>query len=313
MTPQLMILLGLFIGSIPSYKSLTKPILTVVNPELIRAKYTSYEFVGFLDEYLTAISNNWLKGIVQRNPNMLGMFFNVNRENRNRKLVSWYGEYPGKYLVAAVQVLRLTKDIALERYLGDFVNDMEKIQDDDGYLGPWPRGCYLTGKAPNEYGGGLSRTWDAWGHYHIMLGLLLWHGDTEDNKALAAAGKIGDLLCDKFFCRPGSFAGIGEHDKNLAPIHSLCLLYKQTGMQRYLALAQQICTDEFPVYSKWVETSKAGKEFHQSPTPRWEGLHSIMGLAELYWLTGNEIKIEIRYVTSLLGRGPALPRQRKAV
>ena len=31
-----------------------------------------------------------------------------------------------------------------------------------------------------------------------MIGLLLWHQNTGDPKALACARRIGDLLCDRF-------------------------------------------------------------------------------------------------------------------
>ena len=64
-----------------------------------------------------------------------------------------------------------TGDPELKRHLERFVRDLIACQDADGYLGPFPRASRLTGHAPNvgEKGG---PTWDAWGHYHVMLGLL---------------------------------------------------------------------------------------------------------------------------------------------
>jgi hypothetical protein len=38
----------------------------------------------------------------------------------------------------------------------------------------------------------------------------------------------------------------------------------------------------------YLQGPLSGQEFFQLPKPRWESLHPIMGLAELYWLTGNE-------------------------
>ena len=40
------------------------------------------------------------------------------------------------------------------------------------------------------------------GHYHAMLGLLLWFEETGDASALTCARKIGDLLCNVFEHKP---------------------------------------------------------------------------------------------------------------
>jgi DUF1680 family protein len=80
---------------------------------------------------------------------------------------------------------------------------------------------------------------------------------------------------------------------NLAPIHSLCILYRKTGDDKYLAMAKQIA-DEFevnadgnPMAGDYICLALDGKEFFQMPRPRWESLHPIMGIAELYWITGD--------------------------
>ena len=81
----------------------------------------------------------------------------------------------------------------LKNYIKDFVGKMIRSQAEDGYLGPWPRASRIANKAPNVgMGGGL--TWDTWGHYHAMLGLLLWNEDTRDKQALNCAIGIADLI-----------------------------------------------------------------------------------------------------------------------
>ena len=58
---------------------------------------------------------------------------------------------------------------------------------------------------------------------------------------------------------------------NLAPVHSLCLLYRRTGTPRYLAMAEQI-VDEFsaqgpdgPLAGDYLRQALAGREFYQMP------------------------------------------------
>ena len=100
----------------------------------------------------------------------------------------------------------------------------------------------LTGTAPNCTG--ERQTWDAWGHYHAMLGLLLWHDESSDRQALAAARRMGDLLCERFLGEVSPrLVDTGSTEMNLAPVHSLCLLYRHTKDERHLALARQIADE----------------------------------------------------------------------
>jgi len=262
-----------------------------VRPRLLRPVEISYRFEAASGSYLNAISENWLKVAPGRNPGILGMFAN---RDKDQNLLAWSGEFAGKYLTAAVQVLRLTQDKQLRNYLQNFVDRLIALQAEDGYLGPWPKPLQLSPK---------NHVWDAWGHYHIMVGLLFWYEQTNDSNALAAAGKIGDLLCEKFLGRPGSLAALGWPEMNLAPAHSLTLLYEKTGKIRYLQLARQIIEEELPKAGDYLNAALTGKEFYQSNAiemkpspiprvaginPRWESLHTIMALPELYWLTGDE-------------------------
>ena len=103
---------------------------------------------------------------------------------------------------------------------------------------------------------------------------------------------------------------------NLAPVHSLCLLYRKTGKQRYLDMAQQI-VDEFAAKARtarWPGTICGrpwpGDEFYQTPKPRWESLHPIMALAELYWITG-EAGLSHRVRAHLVEHRPAGPAQHR--
>jgi DUF1680 family protein len=280
---------------------------------------------GWVRQYLAGITEQWLKVAPTSNPSILEMFRDRDRRPL-REMVPWAGEFAGKYLTCAVQVYRVKGDPALREIIADFVRQFISLQAEDGYLGPWAKDDRLTGQAPNstvhifrwrgpstgpspaernreifiqlqqaETANKRYNTWDAWGHYHAMLGLLLWYDESGDAAALTSARKIGDLLCDKFETK--RLVDIGSTAMNLAPIHSLCLLYEHTGNARYLRLAERI-RDEFaatdargkPLAGDYVNGPLAGKEFYQLPLPgpRWESLHSVMGLAELYAITGDE-------------------------
>lgn len=266
----------------------------MTRPTLTRPTSTRYQLQGSVADYLDAVTDQWLLPTPAANPAILDMFRDRDRQPL-RDMVPWAGEFAGKHLTAGVQILRLTRDPRLRRGLAAFVADLVTLQDDDGYLGPWPEGDRLTGKAKNSRGG---TTWDAWGHYHIMFGLLLWHDETRDKDALTCARRIGDLLCDRFLGqkrRGRRLVDTGSTEMNLAPIHSLALLYRKTRDERHLALAQQI-VDEFaavgrdgaPLAGDYLNTGLAKVPFHETPKPRWESLHPAMGMLEIYRLTGDE-------------------------
>ena len=244
----------------------------------------SYALHGPLHDQIHGVIHNWLMRAPDRNPAMLDMFADRDRPPY-RDLLPWSGEFAGKYLTATTQIIRLTHNQDLQARVQQFVDRLVTLQDRDGYLGPYPEAYRLTGKAPNAGG---NATWDAWGHYHIMLGLILWHEQTGDAKALAAARKIGDLLCDHFLKGGKHVADMGSPDQNQAVIHGLCLLYRATGTKRYLDLAEGIVAEfEIPGAGDYLRTALAGQEFYATPRPRWESLHAILGLIELYHITGK--------------------------
>jgi DUF1680 family protein len=279
------------IPDIPARRGVAMP--TAMLPACERATDARFEISGPLGAYLRGVSDQWLRIAPDANPAMLEMFRDRDRLPY-RNMVPWAGEFAGKYLTGATQTLRVTGDPALRRYLAAFVEELLTLQDEDGYLGPWPAFARLRNRV--EYPDGhTSRTWDTWGHYHAMLGLLLWHEESGDARALAAARRIGDLLCDTFLGASPRLADTGCVEMNLAPAHSLCLLYRATGEARYLQLARQLADDEFGAVTpagtwlggNWLQGPLDGQEFFELPLPRWEALHPIMALPELYYLTGE--------------------------
>ncbi|MDP7398765.1 MAG: DUF3179 domain-containing (seleno)protein [Lentisphaeria bacterium] len=211
---------------------------------------TAYCMDGIFGDYLKAVSDQWLKTAPQGNPGMLEMFRDRDRRPL-RDMVQWAGEFAGKYLTSAVQTLRLTGDPGLKGQVEMFVGELMTLQADNGYLGAWPSEWAMTNLAPNfvhdtaEEDRKGEGTWDTWGHYHITLGLLMWHADTGDDAALACACRMGDLLCELYLGdKSPRLVDTPYTEMNLAPAHSLALLHQVTGEPRYRQLAEQII-DEF--------------------------------------------------------------------
>lgn len=262
-------------------------------PVCTRPARSTYNLSGFATNYLANVTEQWLKPAPAANSAMLEIFRDRDRYPL-RDMVPWSGEFAGKYLTSSVQILRLTKDKVLREQLKNFVAEFVSLQATDGYLGPWPSNCRLTGKAPNSSLRGW--TWDTWGHYHAMLGLIFWYEESADRKALECAIRIANLICRKFLGkkkRGQRLVDTGSSEMNLAVIHSLCLLYRKIQDRKYLTMALQI-VDEFGrkgpdgQAGDYLRTGLSGEEFYATPKPRWESLHPIMGLVELYWLTGQK-------------------------
>ncbi len=256
------------------------------DPALSPVEFSACRMDGVVGEYLRAVTDQWLLVAPRANPAMLEVF--ADRDVRPyRDMVAWAGEFAGKYLTSAVQVLRLTGDARLEAALRDFVPRLIALQAEDGYLGPWPTDSHLTNRSPHHPARD-HRNWDTWGHYHVMLGLMLWHEQTGDRRALACARRIADLFCRTYLGdRSPRLVETGEPEKNLAPVHALAMLYRRTGCEQYLRLAKQII-GEFAAAGDFITLALNGKAFFEMPEPRWEALHSVLALAELHAITGND-------------------------
>jgi len=242
------------------------------------------------------ITDNWLLSIKETNPAILSMFKDSDH-NPLRVLLPWSGEFAGKYLTNAIQIYSMTRDKRLFDYIESFIAEMLSYQKEDGYMGPWAKPCRLTGMGPDQSyvfdrdsTPAGTQTWDAWAHYHTMYALILWYNITMDKKVLKALIKIGDLFCSLFFGENGHrLHDIGDQDMNLSPFHSFVLLYDLTGDKKYLDFARGVEKDfEKPPAGDYIRCALNGIEFFQTPKPRWESLHAIQGIAEMYLATGEE-------------------------
>ncbi len=232
-----------------------------------------FRFGGEVGRRVEANLNHWLLCAPAANPGMLEMFRMRDRQPAPQ-LVPWAGEFAGKYLISAVQALRMTDSPALRRQVAGFVAELIATQAADGYLGPFPRAQRLLGN------------WDLWGHYHVMEGLRLWYQDTGEVAALQAGCRAADLVCRTYLDQGRRVFDAGSPEMNLAIIHGLGTLCRLTGEPRYFRLMREIEKD-WERAGDYLRTGLVGSEFFATPRPRWESLHDLQGLVELWRITGE--------------------------
>src|ERR1041384_6143638 len=189
-----------------------------------------FHFEGLIGERIKANVDHWLLPAPQANPGMLEMFRLRDRQPRP-ELVPWAGEFAGKYLISAIQALRMSEQTELRVVVGQTVGELIATQAEDGYLGPFPREARLKAN------------WDLWGHYHCMLALLMWHEATGDPNALKACERAADLVCRTFVNSKLRIVDAGSPEMNMAIVHSLGWLHRITGEPRYRQMMHEIEKD----------------------------------------------------------------------
>lgn len=234
---------------------------------------TRFKFEGVLGQRLEANREQWLMCAPQANPGLLEMF-RVRDRQPVPDIMPWAGEFAGKYLISAVQALRLSDSPALWQQVSNVVAGLIATQAEDGYLGPFPKATRLKSN------------WDLWGHYHVMLALMMWHEATGDAASLLACRRAGDLICATFLDTSLRVFDAGSPEMNMAVIHSLGRLHRLTGEARYLRMMREIEKD-WERAGDYFRTGLSGVEFFQIPRPRWESLPDLQGLVELYRITGD--------------------------
>jgi DUF1680 family protein len=251
------------------------PLLAVPQPDKLQPLEADarFKFGGIIGERVEANIDNWLLRAPIANPGMLEMF-RVRDRQPAPSLVPWAGEFAGKYLISCVQALRMSEREDLRAHVENFVADLIATQADDGYLGPFPKHRRLLGE------------WDLWGHYHVMQGLLAWHDFSGEQRALIAVRKAADLICRTYLDGTRRIFDAGSHEMNMAVSHVLAELHRRTGEPRYLTLVREIEKD-WERAGDYARTGEEGVPFYKTPLPRWESLHDLQALAELWRITGE--------------------------
>jgi hypothetical protein len=228
---------------------------------------------GSVGERVEVNIENWLLRAPQSNPGMIEMF-RVRDRKPVPQLVPWAGEFVGKYLISAVQALRMSDDPRLRQQVSNVVAAFIATQAEDGYLGPFPKQDRLL------------KNWDLWGHYHAILALTMWHEHSGDTAALAAARNAADLVCATYLDTGRRVFDAGDHEMNMSILTAMAMLHRLTGEPRYLRMAREVERD-WERAGDYLRAGLDGREFFRSPKPRWESLHDLQGLMEMYRITGD--------------------------
>lgn len=248
-----------------------------------------YHFSGIAGKLIGNIEKNWLLTLPETNPAVLDMFRERDKKPY-RDLLSWSGEFAGKYITGAYYIYKANHSETLKNSISRFIADFLDTQGDDGYLGCYNSDNHLTGCFSNGNGG----TWDAWSHYHAMYGMWLWNREFRCAGIKKAIVSAAELFTKSFFgAGQRRLKDIGSTEMNLSVLHIFTLLANDAEYSEhrgdYLAFINELEKDiESPEGGGYISCMDAGLDFYQCRKPRWESLHVIMGILAMSEATGNE-------------------------
>lgn len=193
----------------------------------------------------------------------------------------WIGEHVGKYLEAAANTYKNTKDPQLKIQLDRTAQQLIAAQLTDGYLGTYEPASQWT-------------SWDVWSHKYDLVGLLAYYETTGYKPALLACQKIGDLLCKRFGSKPGQLDIIksGAHVGMAATsiLDPMTDLYRFSGKKEYLDFCYYI-TEAYNVRNgpRIIATlDSVGRVDKTANAKAYEMMSNLVGLVKLYRVTGDE-------------------------
>jgi DUF1680 family protein len=193
----------------------------------------------------------------------------------------WIGEHIGKYLDAACNTWRYSHDARLKEQMDRMARRLIAAQQPDGYLG-----TYTDAKRWTK--------WDVWVHKYDLIGLLNYHETTGDEGALRAARRVGDLLATTFGTGPGQrdLIAASTHVGMAASsvLEPMVNLYRLTGEPRYLAFCKYVVASwEQPNGPKLLSSLRStGSVFKTANAKAYEMMSDLVGVADLYQVTGDE-------------------------
>jgi DUF1680 family protein len=155
----------------------------------------------------------------------------------------------------------------------------------DGYLGTYTDDQRWT-------------SWDVWVHKYDLIGLLSYYNAAGYAPALEASRKIGDLLVRTFGTGPGQkdIIAAGTHVGMAATsvLEPMANLYRLTGDRSYLEFCDYLVRAwEQPNGPKIISSiTSTGSVYKTANAKAYEMMSNLVGLAELYRITGNPLYLK---------------------
>jgi len=195
---------------------------------------------------------------------------------------AWCGEHAGKFLDAAANTWAYTRDESLKALMDRVARGLIATQLSDGYLGTYTNDQRWT-------------SWDVWVHKYDLLGLLAYYRATGYTPALESCRRIGNLLCHTFGTGTGQRDIIesGTHVGMAATsvLEPMVKLYEATGDPKYLEFCNYLVRSwDQPNGPKIIALLQStGSVYRTANAKAYEMMSNLVGLAELYRVTGNPI------------------------
>ncbi len=238
-----------------------------VTPQLVKPANLEIRLQGYLGGRIDRLAE-YMIDFTQQSPGLLRM----QRERPEKGPPPWAGVFTGQYLSSSQLIWRLTHNAALKAHTDAYARELIGTQRADGYLGPFES---ITGSL------------ELWNHYATLCGLLDYYEDTHDQSALDAARKVADLVINAYGPTGDIVPKTGGASESIS--HGIVRLYRATHDPRYLEMANYLIHEAWnePGGVAFYKLGQGHPTVGDFPVRRWESVHSLMALSEMYWLTGD--------------------------
>ena len=238
-----------------------------VAPHFTKPAHLEIELQGYLKGRMDRLAQ-YMIDFTRQSPGLMRM----QHQRPEKGPPPWAGVFAGQYLSSAQLMWRLAPTPELKAHIDDYARELIGTQRADGYLGPFEA---------------MNGSLELWNHYATLCGLMDYYDDTGYAPALAAARKVVDLVIKTYGPAGETLPKTGGASESIS--HAVVRVYGATRDQRYLDFANYI------IHQVWNEAGgvayyKLGQDrapVSQFPVRRWEGVHNLMTLSELYWLSGD--------------------------